>query len=588
MTNALLACLDEATHPALTEAGRWASFKWVCDTHAALGMAMGLPPAAYTPVAESLEDLRRLLEGIHLTGETSPRLRARVAAKGELLSSQLGLAFLRARGGCAVTRVDARALLTSHVGEGVTVADSDRYLEADVRPGPQVERGAAAAEGAPCVITQGFIASTPEGATCLLGRGGSDTSGALFAALIGAARLEIWTDVNGMFTADPRYVPRARLIRSLTYREAQELAACGARVLHPRCLLPAAFCAVPVQVRNTMDAGDEAEITTISSTGQSAVGVAAAAGTHAGSIPTPLSLEGSSEAAAGAQPLPPQPPQPQATSLLRVLEHVRFDGGGAQGGRSGSGSGRGESQPGGLLQGGAGAVWGGDSPISRGSQRSESSTPTPSPLSPESPSLFGLGVEEGSSGSGAPAPKTTKVLAVARRKGVTLLSMSTYDMWGNAGFLGRVFTAFGAAGVSVDLIATSQYAVSVTLDHIPEPGLAGEPFARLLRELTRLCTVSVRHPCAVVSVVGRHLRCGLPSLGSGLRALAGCEVYMVSAAAEDLSLSFVVDEGKADGLVQGLHAELLEGSAMHSDAQFGPVWHEMPCGRSAIPGEAKH
>jgi hypothetical protein len=63
---------------------------------------------------------------------------------------------------------------------------------------------------------------------------------------------------------------------------------------------------------------------------------------------------------------------------------------------------------------------------------------------------------------------------------------------------------------------------------------------------------------------------------------------MVSAAAEDLSLSFVVDEGKADGLVQGLHGELLEGSSMHSDAQFGPVWHEMPCGRSAIPGEAKH
>ena len=265
VTNALLACLDEATRPGLSEEGRWASFGWVSRTHAALGAAMGLPPAAYAPTAAGLEDLRRLLEGIFLTGETSPRLRARVAAMGELLCSQLGLAFLRARASCAVTRVDARALLTSHVPEGATVADADRYLEADVRPtSPQRDRADAAAGGAPCVITQGFIANTSEGATCLLGRGGSDTSAALFAALVGAARLEIWTDVNGMFTADPRFVARARLIRALTYREAQELAACGARVLHPRCLLPAAFCGVPVQVRNTMDAGDDAEITTVS------------------------------------------------------------------------------------------------------------------------------------------------------------------------------------------------------------------------------------------------------------------------------------------------------------------------------------
>ena len=128
----------------------------------------------------------------------------------------------------------------------------------------------------------------------------------------------------------------------------------------------------------------------------------------------------------------------------------------------------------------------------------------------------------------------------------------------------------------------------MTLDHIPEPGLSGEPFARLLRTLTRLCTVSVRHPCAVVSVVGRRLRSGLPALGSGLRALAGADVFMVSAAAEDLSLSFVVDEGRADGLVQGLHAELLEGHAMEEDAQFGPHWASMPCGKVAIPGEAKH
>ena len=556
-----------------------ASFSWVCSVHTALGTSMGLSQAEYAPVAESLDDLRRLLEGIFLTGEVSSRLRARVAAKGELLSSQLGLAFLRKRAPCSVTRVDARTLLTSHLPEGVTVADSDKYLEADVRPGAQVERAEAAAEGAPCVITQGFIASTADGATCLLGRGGSDTSGALFAALTGATRLEIWTDVNGMFTADPRYVPGARIIRSLTYREAQELAACGARVLHPRCLLPAAFCGVPVQVRNTLDPGDDAEITTVSTAGGS---LTASAAGHLQQLPS-FSLDGGgASAGAGAEaspgaPLRQQAAPPSGAPLLRVLEHVRQGGGGGSsgsltllalsplGGGGGSGSGSGE-----------------DSPVSRGSR---SGTPSPNPRSPSLSCLEGGVALPGEHGEG----KVTKVLAVARRKGVTLLSMSTYDMWGNAGFLGKVFSAFGAAGVSVDLISTSQYAVSVTLDHIPEPGLSGEPFNRLLASLTRLCTVSVRHPCAVVSVVGRNFRASLPNLGGGLRALAGTEVYMVSAAAEDLSLSFVVDEGSADGLVGRLHCELLEGGGgMEADAQFGPTWATMPCGSQAIPGDAKH
>jgi diaminopimelate decarboxylase/aspartate kinase len=164
---------------------------------------------------------------------------------------------------CVQERVDSRTLLTSSdaaadeaQGLGQARPEADTFLEADVRPSSQPDRGDAAAQGASVVICQGFIASTPSGATCILGRGGSDTSAvctsavanlrapasqdmyvivmqALFASLVGAERLEIWTDVNGMFTADPRFVPRARLIRSLTYREAQELAAMGAKVRPP-------------------------------------------------------------------------------------------------------------------------------------------------------------------------------------------------------------------------------------------------------------------------------------------------------------------------------------------------------------------
>ena len=102
-----------------------------------------------------------------------------------------------------------------------------------------------------CCITQGFIASDASGDTVLLGRGGSDTSGSYFAAKLGARRLEIWTDVPGMFTSNPRSVPTARLLQSLDYDEAQEIASSGAKVLHPRCILPVKQYGIPLYVHAT-------------------------------------------------------------------------------------------------------------------------------------------------------------------------------------------------------------------------------------------------------------------------------------------------------------------------------------------------
>ncbi len=101
------------------------------------------------------------------------------------------------------------------------------------------------------VITQGFIASDEDGNTVLLGRGGSDTSAAYFAAKLRAQRLEIWTDVPGMFSANPRSTPTARLLRALHYDEAQEIATSGAKVLHPRCILPARQYRIPLHVYAT-------------------------------------------------------------------------------------------------------------------------------------------------------------------------------------------------------------------------------------------------------------------------------------------------------------------------------------------------
>src|SRR6266850_3102165 len=101
------------------------------------------------------------------------------------------------------------------------------------------------------VVTQGFIASDDDGNTVLLGRGGSDTSAAYFAAKLRAQRLEIWTDVPGMFSANPHATPTARLLRALHYDEAQEIATSGAKVLHPRCILPVRQYRIPLHVYAT-------------------------------------------------------------------------------------------------------------------------------------------------------------------------------------------------------------------------------------------------------------------------------------------------------------------------------------------------
>jgi bifunctional diaminopimelate decarboxylase / aspartate kinase len=119
----------------------------------------------------------------------------------------------------------------------------------DAEPSTSVQNALQALPG--IVITQGFIASDTDGQTVLLGRGGSDTSGAYFAGLLAAKRLEIWTDVPGMFSANPKDVPTARLLRELHYDEAQEIASSGAKVLHPRCILPVRQLDIPIYVYDT-------------------------------------------------------------------------------------------------------------------------------------------------------------------------------------------------------------------------------------------------------------------------------------------------------------------------------------------------
>ncbi len=173
---------------------------------------------------------------------------AAVQALGELLSSTLGAAALSAQG-LPTAWLDARSCLLAAPLPNQN--ERTRRLSASVECAPDAALSARLAAGSDVLITQGFIARDDAGRTVLLGRGGSDTSAAYFGALLAAARVEIWTDVAGMFSANPRQVPDARLLTRLDYEEAQEIATTGAKVLHPRSLSPLRDPRVPLLIKDT-------------------------------------------------------------------------------------------------------------------------------------------------------------------------------------------------------------------------------------------------------------------------------------------------------------------------------------------------
>ncbi len=208
-----------------------------------------------------LDELKRMAEAIAETREVSDRVRARVMAMGELLATSLGAAFLNAQG-IDTAWVDARHFLRAERRHGANEKAGVLSATCDFAPdGRMQEEWRALGK---VVITQGFIAADEDGETVLLGRGGSDTSGSYIAAKLAAARLEIWTDVPGLFSANPRLVPTARLLRALHYDEAQEIASNGAKILHPRCVLPVRQYKIPLHVYATQAPGLEGTIVSAS------------------------------------------------------------------------------------------------------------------------------------------------------------------------------------------------------------------------------------------------------------------------------------------------------------------------------------
>ena len=193
----------------------------IIESHRRLAQALGVDIKL---IDGELDLLNQWLMGISFLRENTPKTHARILSLGEIMMTRLGHAFLNKQG-IHCHWLDARDALTAITLPG---GDKINYLAArcEGKPNKALQETLLKTK-AQAIITQGFFAKNEEGETVLLGRGGSDTSGALFAALLQAQACEIWTDVPGIYTANPHQFPHARLLIKINYAEAQEIATMG-------------------------------------------------------------------------------------------------------------------------------------------------------------------------------------------------------------------------------------------------------------------------------------------------------------------------------------------------------------------------
>jgi diaminopimelate decarboxylase/aspartate kinase len=409
VSNALIALLEVAERRGDTKSALAA----IVRQHDELAAALGVDPKV---TADSFADCEQLIASVRLVGEASPRIHARVLATGELAATRLGAAYL-GRIGFDVEWVDARELLRSVSGADISERAAFMSARCEFEPDPALQERLSRTRGV--LVTQGFIARNTRGDTVLLGRGGSDTSGSYLASKLEARRLEIWTDVPGFFSADPKAVPSARLIRSLHYQEAQEIASAGGGILHPRSISPVRSSGIPLFLRSTL--------------------------------------------------------QPELRGTI-ISDAIAAD---------------------------------------------------------------------------APQLK-----AISSRSGITLISMDSLEMWHQVGFLADAFGCFRRRGISVDLISTSESNVTVSIDRIQNV-VDSNVIAALVDDLGKYCRVTVIEDCAAITLIGRRIRAILHELGSVFETFEEQKIHLLTQAATDLNLTFVVNAEHAYKLVQRLHGLLV-------------------------------
>jgi aspartate kinase len=265
-------------------------------------------------------------------------------------------------------------------------------------------------KGASVIVCGGFIGSNSRNSVTTLGRGGSDYSAAVVARCIGAERLEIWTDVDGIMTCDPRIISQAKPLKEVSYLEAAELAYFGAKVIHPKTIFPAVNAGIPVFVLNSYNPGSE------------------------------------------------------GTLIRNSVEH------------------------------------------------------------------------------------TNKIKAIAFRRNITVINITSNRMLGAYGFLAKVFEVFLRHETSVDLVTTSEVSVSLSIDN-------DKNLDRIVESLSQFARLDVFRRRAVISAVGEGIRntSGIAARFFGV--LKGINVSMISFGASEINLSIIVEEQDLEDAVKLLHSE---------------------------------
>jgi aspartate kinase len=357
------------------------------------------------------QELRNLVRGVDLLGELTDRSLDTFAGFGELLSSRIVHAAMEERG-MPAQLIDARTVMITDRNFGQAQPLFDLVTQRVCQTfHPPLAAGH-------IVITQGFIGSTEDGITTTIGRGGSDYSASIFGAMLGSEEIQIWTDVDGMMSADPRIVPHARPIQSMSFDEASELAYFGAKVLHPRTILPAVRKNIPVRILNSR--------------------------------------------------------RPELPGTLIAETHEA------------------EQRP----------------------------------------------------------DAEDVVKSIACKRGIIVINISSSRMLMAHGFLAKLFTVFAEHQKSVDVVATSEVSVSLTVDS--EDGLN-----EIENKLEAIGEVRITRRKAIICVVGGGMK-NTPGIAArifGALARAHVNIEMVSEGASEINLTLVVDEAAVELAVRTLHDE---------------------------------
>jgi aspartate kinase len=359
-------------------------------------------------VVSLFDELKSLLAGISLIRELTPRTRDYLQSFGERFSVRITAAYFKT--------LDMRAeafdswqlgfVSDSNHGSAELLKESWNRIPGKIIP---------LVEGGTLPVVTGFIAQDPNGTITTLGRGGSDLSATMIAAACRAEEAQVWKDVDGILTADPRIVPDARPVETVTYEEAAELAYFGAQVLHPRAMLPCMKTGTPMLVKNSYN--------------------------------------------------------PEAPGTRIISSHKK---------------------------------------------------------------------------------KTLPVRAITSRKNITLVDIVSTRMLGQYGFLAEVFSAFAQHHISVDMVATSEVSVSLTLDTVND-------LSALRTDLSRIASVDFRAGKAIVTIVGNVKRSS-EILARTFRTceIIGVPVQMVSQGASKVNISFIVNDTEVEEVIRALHIDFFD------------------------------